>query len=266
MSDHVFAQLRDAIVSGAYEPDASLPSERELAATFAVNRHAVREALRRLQQLGLVKVSQGGATRVLDWRLHAGLDLAMSTAMAAGDVLPLGTLVRDMMEMRACIGADSARLCALRGTPAAKAQIAARVDDLAAAAPDLDRMGEANVALWRAVVTGSGNTAYLLAFNSLVSGALAVGHVPPRLRTAELLDVAGHRRLSDHIADGAADLAEEQARTLLTASLSAPLAVRKESPATHKESAATRTEGPAARKANPAPRKDHPAARKESRA
>ncbi len=229
VSDHVFAQLRDAVLSGAYAPDAALPSERDLAATFEVNRHAVREALRRLQQLGLVKVSQGGATRVLDWRVHAGLDLAMSTAMstgrAGGDVLPVGTLVRDMMEMRACLGADAARLCALRGTDAAKELVAASVDALAAAAPDLDRMGEANVALWRAVVAGSGNTAYLLAFNSLVSGALAVGHVPPTLRTAELLDVAGHRRLGAHIAAGAADLAEAQARALLTA----PVLDRKDS-------------------------------------
>ncbi|MET7424660.1 GntR family transcriptional regulator [Dactylosporangium sp. NPDC005555] len=225
VSDHVFAQLRDAVLSGAYAPESALPSERDLAATFEVNRHAVREALRRLQQLGLVKVSQGGATRVLDWRVHAGLDLAMSAAVAGGDILPVGTLVRDMMEMRACLGADAARLCALRGAPAAKTNVAAMVDALAAAAPDLDRMGEANVALWRAVVAGSGNTAYLLAFNSLVSGALAVGHVPPQLRTAELLDVAGHRLLSAHITDGASSLAEAQARALLTA----PLLHRKES-------------------------------------
>jgi DNA-binding FadR family transcriptional regulator len=231
VSDHVFAQLRDAIVSGAYAPDAALPSERELAATFEVNRHAVREALRRLQQLGLVKVSQGGATRVLDWRVHAGLDLAMSTAMStamsSGDVLPVGTLVRDMMEMRACLGADAARLCALRGGDAAKEAVAAAVDRLAAAAPDLDRMGEANIAVWRAIVAGSGNTAYLLAFNSLVSGALAVGRVPPTLRTAELLDVAGHRLLAAHITAGppASAAAEAQARALLTAPLTV---VRKE--------------------------------------
>ncbi|MEU0555346.1 GntR family transcriptional regulator [Dactylosporangium sp. NPDC006015] len=220
VSDHVFAQLRDAILSGAYAPESALPSERDLAATFEVNRHAVREALRRLQQLGLVKVSQGGATRVLDWRAHAGLDLAMSS----GDILPVGTLVRDMMEMRACLGADAARLCALRGTPAAKEHVTACVDAVAAAAPDLDRMGEANIALWRAIVAGSGNVAYLLAFNSLVSGALAVGHVPPTLRTAELLDVAGHRRLGAHITAGAADSAFAEAQALLTA----PLSDRKE--------------------------------------
>src|SRR3954454_4389042 len=119
VSDQVFAQVRDAILAGDYPPDAGLPSERDLAAVFAVNRHAVREALRRLQQLGLVRVAQGGATRVLDWREHAGLDLAM--AAGGQDLLPVEHLVRDVLEMRACLGADAARLCALRGTDAAKA-------------------------------------------------------------------------------------------------------------------------------------------------
>lgn len=108
VSDLVFGQLRDAIVSGTYRTDDALPGERELAAAFEVNRHAVREALRRLQQLGLVRISQGGATRVLDWRVHAGLDLALSL-VRSGDVLPVATLVRDMMDMRACIGVDAAR-------------------------------------------------------------------------------------------------------------------------------------------------------------
>ncbi|WP_426506885.1 FadR/GntR family transcriptional regulator [Dactylosporangium sp. McL0621] len=215
VSDHVFAQLRDAILAGEYRPDDSLPSERDLAAGFAVNRHAVREALRRLQQLGLVRVAQGGATKVLDWREHAGLDLAMAAGVQ--DLLPVEHLVRDVLEMRACLGADAARLCARRGREADKAAVAAAVEAYAAEAPDLERMGAANIVLWRAILLGSGNTAYLLAFNSLVGGALAVGRVPAAHRTAELLDVAGHRRLGEYIAAGDAAAAEVQAATLLNA-------------------------------------------------
>ncbi|MFG2040964.1 FadR/GntR family transcriptional regulator [Dactylosporangium sp. NPDC048998] len=246
VSDHVFGQVRDAILAGAYPPDSSLPSERELAAVFEVNRHAVREALRRLQQLGLVRVAQGGATRVLDWRRHAGLDLAMALtgvraerpAAVAGsgargpgdggtargatpDVLPLDTLVRDVLEMRACLGADAARLCAERAGDVARDAVLAAVEAYAGSGPDLDRMGEANVALWREIIVGSGNVAYLLAFNSLVGGALAVGRVPAGRRTAELLDVAGHRRLGGHIAAGDPAAAEAQARALLTAPIGA---------------------------------------------
>ncbi|SCG43201.1 FadR/GntR family transcriptional regulator [Micromonospora coxensis] len=221
VSDHVFAQLRDAIVSGRYRPDDPLPGERELAAAFAVNRHAVREALRRLQQLGLLRVSQGGATRVLDWREHAGLDLALSLAQS-GDVLPVDNLMRDMLEMRACIGVDAARLCAERADAALRRTVVRAVEEIAALAPDLHAMGEANIALWRHVVNGSGNTAYLLAFNSLVAGAVAVGEVPPERRAAELLDVAGHRRLAEAIADGRGADAAREAHALLTASLPTP--------------------------------------------
>ncbi|MEE3921759.1 hypothetical protein V2I01_36345 [Micromonospora sp. BRA006-A] len=39
-------------------------------------------------------------------------------------------------------------------------------------------MNEANIAIWRLIVRGSGNTAYQLAFNSLVAGTFAVGDVP----------------------------------------------------------------------------------------
>lgn len=221
VSDHVFAQLRDAIVSGRYRPDEALPGERELAAAFAVNRHAVREGLRRLQQLGLVRVSQGGATRVLDWRVHAGLDLALSLTQS-GDVLPVEHLVRDMMEMRACVGVDAARLCAERASAELRRTVVRAAADYAALAPDLHAMGAANIALWRHVVAGSGNTAYLLAFNSLVAGAVAVGDVPPQRRATELLDVTGHRRLAEAIADGRGDAAAAQAHTLLTADLTTP--------------------------------------------
>ena len=221
VSDHVFAQLRDAIVSGRHRPGDPLPGERELAAAFAVNRHAVREALRRLQQLGLLRVNQGDVTRVLDWRVHAGLDLALSLVQS-GDVLPVEHLVRDMLEMRACVGVDAARRCAFRAGGAVGRVVVDTVERFAALAPDLAAMAEANIALWRHIVTGSGNTAYLLSFNSLVAGALAVGEVPPQRRAAELLDVAGHRRLAAAIADGRGDDAATEAHTLLTASLTAP--------------------------------------------
>ena len=75
VSDEVFAELRDAILTGRFQPGDTLPPERELAASFAVNRHAVREALKRLQEAGFVQIVHGGATTVLDVRSSAGLDL-----------------------------------------------------------------------------------------------------------------------------------------------------------------------------------------------
>jgi len=72
--DHVFAQLREAILLGRYRPGERLPPQRALAAELEVNMASVREALKRLEQLRLVEVRHGDATRVLDWRRSGGLE------------------------------------------------------------------------------------------------------------------------------------------------------------------------------------------------
>jgi DNA-binding transcriptional MocR family regulator len=61
LSDRVFEQLGAEILLGRYAPGHSLPSERALSELFDVNRHVVREAQKRLQQVGLLSIAQGGA-------------------------------------------------------------------------------------------------------------------------------------------------------------------------------------------------------------
>ncbi|MGF1425725.1 FadR/GntR family transcriptional regulator [Kitasatospora sp. LaBMicrA B282] len=218
VSDQLFSLLRDRILSGALPAGEALTAERDLAAEFGVNRHAVREAVKRLQQARLVEVSQGGRTRVRDWRVSAGLDLAFD--VAPGTAVFAG-LQRDAMEMRACIGADAARLCAERCTPQQAGALVAAADAYGAIGADLAALDEADVALWRLIVVGSGNLAYLLAFNSLVGGTVSSGEVPPAHRTAELLDVEVRRRLARFVAAGDAGAAEQVAREMLTRTVTA---------------------------------------------
>jgi DNA-binding FadR family transcriptional regulator len=220
VADQVFGRLRDSILSGELPPGGALPAERELAARFGVNRHAVREAVKRLEQVRLVRVNQGTDTRVADWRRHAGLDIAAPLAGASGP-LAVATMTRDMLEMRACIGADAARLCAERATDEARAAVVDLAEAYARIGPDVDELAAANIGLWRAIVLGSRNVAYLLAFNSLVDHALAVDPVPPAQRTEELLDVPGHRRLARLIDAGRGADAAGQARRLLDRSVPA---------------------------------------------
>jgi GntR family transcriptional regulator, transcriptional repressor for pyruvate dehydrogenase complex len=220
VADQVFRRLRDSILSGELPPDGALPAERDLAARFGVNRHAVREAVKRLEQVRLVRVSQGVDTRVTDWRRHAGLDVAAQLA-GSGGPLAVATMTRDMLEMRACVGADAARLCAERGDDDARATVVDLAEAYARIGPDTDELAAANIDLWRAIVLGSRNVAYLLAFNSLASHALAVEPVPPAQRIAELLDVQGHRRLARLIETRRAAEAEEWARHLLGRSVAA---------------------------------------------
>ena len=120
LPDQVFEQMARAIVIGDYPPGSKLPSERMLTEVFEVNRHVVREAVKRLEQVGLVKVNQGGATRVLDYQRTAGLDLLAVLAQNADVGEAVVPMWRSALEMRAAIGADLARLCALRASQEVK--------------------------------------------------------------------------------------------------------------------------------------------------
>ena len=57
--------LEAEIGEGCFELGAAIPSESELRARFGVGRHVVREAISRLEQVGLVRKRQGAATRVI---------------------------------------------------------------------------------------------------------------------------------------------------------------------------------------------------------
>ncbi|HVS67960.1 MAG TPA: GntR family transcriptional regulator [Mycobacteriales bacterium] len=166
LSDQVYRRLLDAILADEFV-EGILPSERDLAATFEVNRHAVREALKRLQQARLVEVSQGGSTKVLDYRTEGRLDLLADLLVRAGTVD--WKVARSALEMRASIGADAAALCAARAPKTHKALLKVadamdrHLDDLAALDAD-------NVVFWTAIVEGSANLLYRLSLNTLLDG------------------------------------------------------------------------------------------------
>jgi GntR family transcriptional repressor for pyruvate dehydrogenase complex len=212
LSTVVHARLLADLLAGDPAPGDPLPSERTLSGRFGVNRHAVREAIKRLQQAGLVHVSQGGATRVLDWREHAGLGLLPALAEADPES---SELTRAALEMRLCIGVDAARLCAGRASATTLADLVAIVErprGQGAGAADEDH-ADAYADLWRAIVIGADNVAYRLSFNSLVAGGS--GERLRGLSLGEARDVEAQRDLVGAIEAGDADRAGAIAAELL---------------------------------------------------
>jgi GntR family transcriptional regulator, transcriptional repressor for pyruvate dehydrogenase complex len=212
LSDRIHARLRADILSGALPPGSAVPSERRLAEQLGAGRHAVREALKRLQESGLVRISHGGATRVRDWRHDGGLDLLLALA-ASGEVPPELEADRAALELRACIGADAARRCAERASAAQRAEIVARAEALAAQEEPEARNVEYE-RFWDVVVDGAGNIAYRLALNTLVAGQHVLVLDAARVG-AELADAAAIRALARAIAEGRAEEARTVAAELL---------------------------------------------------
>lgn len=173
LPDQVFEQLAREIVVGRYAAGSTLPSERSLSEVFEVNRHVVREAVKRLEQVGLVKVSQGGGTRVLDFRRTAGLDLLSLIARYAEIDASLVPVWRSVFEMRAAIGADLARLCAQRASRAVKDDLVEIAEQLRDVPPGPELLA-ADMRFWERMLDGADNVAYRLAFNSLIRAAVTV--------------------------------------------------------------------------------------------
>ena len=214
VSDAVFTRLIDEILSGRWRANGPAPSERELALELQVNRHSVREALKRLQQAGLLEITHGGSTQVLDWRTHGGLDMLGS--LAAAKVVPMNTALADVAVMRRTIGADAARLCAVKADVDQLAAVSAAADAYPESG-DLSVMRDADLEFWTAVVVGSGNLAYRLGLNTLVRGADEIGRELFIGVNAEMfLDRDGHLALAAAIVAGDADVAHRLAYAQLS--------------------------------------------------
>src|SRR5436190_11937575 len=127
--DDVFEQLMSEVVDGSLGPGDPLPSERRLAEVLGVSRPAVREALQRMAQTGLLQVRHGGATTVRDYRRHAGLDLLARLLVRHGELDP--AVARSILEARLAVGPSVAAPAATRGGPALAALLTGTTDLLA---------------------------------------------------------------------------------------------------------------------------------------
>src|SRR4051812_23516766 len=164
VAERLFAQLSTEILSGRYQPGEKLPTQRRLAADLGVTMTALREALKRLEQLGLVEVRHGDAMRVTDWRARGGLDVIAHVLFAAGG-LDRGVLA-DVMEARRLMLSEAARLAAQRRDH----QQAARLRELAgrlADAPDAATAQALDWAFFHELVEAAANVVLLLVMNSI---------------------------------------------------------------------------------------------------
>jgi fatty acid metabolism transcriptional regulator FadR len=114
IAQDVARRLRSLILQGTYKPGEKLPPERRLAESLNVNRATLREALKNLQQAGLVRIRQGDGTRVQNFLQTAGLDILAHLLQLGEDTA--ASILKDILEFRQIIGREIARLAAERAT------------------------------------------------------------------------------------------------------------------------------------------------------
>ncbi|MDX1891808.1 FadR/GntR family transcriptional regulator [Mycolicibacterium sp. 050158] len=210
--EDVFDQIVAEVLNGDVQPGDALPSERRLAEVLGVSRPAVREAIKRLTEAGLVEVRQGDATTVRDFRRHAGLDLLPRLVFRAGEVDV--TVVRSILETRLHNGPKIAELAAARRGADLPALLTSSIEALAAEADPVARQRHA-LTFWDHVVDGANSIAFRLMYNTLRATyepalpALAV------MMADEVGRPDAYRRIADAIRDGDPTAAATAARDLL---------------------------------------------------
>jgi DNA-binding FadR family transcriptional regulator len=123
---------------------------------------SVREAVKRLEQLGLVEVRHGDAMRVRDWRADGGLDVVAHVLFRAGG-LDVSTL-EALLEARRLMLREAARLAAERSTnPGRLVEIAERLAEAGSA----KEAQQIDFAFFSELVEASDNVVFVLILNSI---------------------------------------------------------------------------------------------------
>lgn len=150
----VAAALRDDILRGQYRCGERLPSERDLAQRFGVHRSTVREAFKRLAQLGVARIAPGGA-RVAPIE-EASLDVVEHLLALDDPADP--DIVDQALEAISGFRAMAARLGTERATPEQRAHMLALLASMQRAELAQAERAELVHALGDAFVEASGNT------------------------------------------------------------------------------------------------------------
>jgi GntR family transcriptional repressor for pyruvate dehydrogenase complex len=204
--------IQSEILSGHYRAGMQLPTERELAASLAVGRGAVREALRVLQAQGIVVSGTGPGN---------GTRIRTTPGDALGQMLRLhlaleSTSVTDLTQTRLVIERAATELAALNASKGALARGKAIVDRMSECLT-IDEFNDLDTAFHIAMVDAGGNH-MLTMMSTAIRQTLAV---PIRVAEAALDDweslrdelVAQHRGILEAVTAGNAELAAELAES-----------------------------------------------------
>jgi GntR family transcriptional repressor for pyruvate dehydrogenase complex len=122
LSQQVATQIAGMISAGRWKPGEKLPSEAALCQTFHVGRSTLREALKSLAFIGLVRMKAGEGTYVAD-----GSTKFLENAFAQG-LLTTEKDIEDLCETRLLLETELVALCAQRASDSDLQKIAALVE------------------------------------------------------------------------------------------------------------------------------------------
>ena len=172
LGDRVAELLLQQILADGFAPGDRLPAERQLAASLGANRNTLREALRRLEQLGLVKVRHGQGVTVQDFRKRAALDVLEPFLRHGRDAAERASVFVDLLKVRGDLLGTIAGLAAERSTAHDRARLSqvAATQHAALAAEDKVALARGDLAWLDAIVDAAHSLTVRWLANSILAG------------------------------------------------------------------------------------------------
>ncbi len=188
LTEHVIRELKRSILQKIVTPGERLPPERELATLLGISRGSLRQALKALQVMGVLKIVHGSG---------AFLSEAAENILGYPEYLlvPLrGHSFAEMYEARRAMEAESAATAALRATAQDIKKMRAEIESMRHSMRNIQRFVQHDSLFHRHIALASGNRVFVW-FIDLLQKVLAEGQVS-HARSVQLGRViAEHQRI-----------------------------------------------------------------------
>ena len=208
----VVSVLVEGIVTGRYPSGSLLPPEPMLCQSFDVSRSVVREALKALEEKGLVRARQGHGTTVTppdEWNL---LDPVLLEATIRADETM--QFLDQLVDVRVVLECDMVRTATGSMTDADLAELGAVLEELESQLKEPERYVETDTRYHDVIMRCSGNRLGRSIIRAIHPHARASSRYSPPtdgedIRQSHLGHVAIYEQLLAHDADGAAAAMQE---------------------------------------------------------
>ncbi|TAL38881.1 MAG: FadR family transcriptional regulator [Spirochaetes bacterium] len=202
LHEGIVRQVLQKILAGELKPGEKLPAEREIAESLKVNRATLREALKKLEVLGLVDIRHGDGIYVQNYLESGNLELFREIIYSKAILNP--GVLENILVIRRILVPEMAAIAAEKRTDE-------HVRDLATLVLDDpgDEMLERDLTVHRMIARASGNLFYIFIlnfFNQLFRdfGPIYFDFPENRERSAKF-----HRDIAAAIGAGKADKARK---------------------------------------------------------
>ncbi len=155
LSEQIYDQLMNMIITKAYKPGDKLPTEMALCETFGVSRNTLRAAMNKLNTLGFTETKQGGGTYIR----KVGSDVYLNFFVPA--LLTHNIDILEILHFRKGIEVEAAALAAKNATEEDLALLNSTLEKYKGDADNLDILATDNMDFHEAIARASHNKMFI---------------------------------------------------------------------------------------------------------